>query len=187
MAMPTRGQLVIFDCDGVLVDSESTSNRVLAEAISEAGLPIQPDAVGREFEGMRLADIKVRVEQRLGRPLGETWIHDFEAARVKAFESGVDPIPGVGDVLRGLGAAGHSVCVASQARREKMELTLGLAGLRGYFDDAAWSLRTPCPVCKPHGPPGCRSSATSRVKPTVISPRQARASSTRWPCCSSYW
>ncbi len=135
MEEPVRPQLVIFDCDGVLVDSEPTSNKVLAASITNAGLPISADEVGEEFEAMRLADIQSRVEERIGRRLGESWLSDFEARRVAEFEEGLDPIPGVEDVLRGLRAAGRPICVASQARREKMELTLGLTGLREYFDD----------------------------------------------------
>jgi HAD superfamily hydrolase (TIGR01509 family) len=133
----TSGSLVIFDCDGVLVDTEPTSNRVLAAAITEAGLAITADEVWEEFEAMRLADVQARVEERLGRPLGESWLPAFEALRAAVFEEGLDPIPGVEDVLRGLRAAGRPICVASQARREKMELTLGLTGLRIYFGDEA--------------------------------------------------
>jgi HAD superfamily hydrolase (TIGR01509 family) len=150
--MVTRvpAQLVIFDCDGVLVDSEPTSNRVLAAAISEAGLAIGPGEVEREFEAMRLADIQARVEERLGRPLGAGWLGDFERRREAAFRQGIDPVAGVVEVLRELRAAGRPICVASQARREKTELTLGLTGLRPYFDDAALFSSTMVARGKPH-------------------------------------
>jgi len=69
---------------------------------------------------MRLADIQVRVEERLGRPLGEAWLPELEARRVVVFEEGLSPIPGVEDVLRRLQAAARPICVASQAKREKM-------------------------------------------------------------------
>lgn len=150
--MVTRvpAQLVIFDCDGVLVDSETISNRVLATAISEAGLAIEPGEVEREFEAMRLADIQARVEERLGRPLGAGWLGDFERRREAAFRQGVDPVAGVEEVLRGLRAAGRAICVASQARREKTELTLGLTGLRAYFPDSALFSSTMVERGKPH-------------------------------------
>lgn len=150
MTIGSRPPLVIFDCDGVLVETEPTSNRVLATAITEAGLPITADEVSEEFEAMRLADVQARVEERLGRPLGESWLPDFEARRVAVFEEGIDSIPGVEEVLRGLRAADWPACVASQARREKMELTLGLTGLREYFGDGALFSSTLVERGKPH-------------------------------------
>lgn len=60
--MTSTPALVIFDCDGVLVDSEPISNRVLAESITEAGMPIDAEAAARSSEGMRLEDIQAEVE-----------------------------------------------------------------------------------------------------------------------------
>lgn len=150
MAGTAPAPLVIFDCDGVLVDTEPTSNRVLAAAISEAGLTIDADEVWEEFEAMRLSDVQARVEERLGRALGESWLPDFEARRVAVFEEGLDPVSGVEEVLRDLRAAGRQICVASQARREKMALTLSLTGLRGYFDDGSLFSSTLVERGKPH-------------------------------------
>ena len=82
--MDPKPELVIFDCDGVLVDSEPVSNRVLADAIAAVGLPIGPAEVSREFEGMRLMDIRAAVEERLGAELPDDWIEDFEAKRAAA-------------------------------------------------------------------------------------------------------
>ncbi|MGN6258307.1 MAG: HAD family hydrolase [Solirubrobacterales bacterium] len=132
--MGARRYLLIFDCDGVLVDSEPTSNRVLAKAITETGLPMQAVEVADLFEGMRLADIQAEVEKRLGRRLPPQWLADFEAERAAAFEQGLAPIPGVFEVLTEAKAAGRRMCVASQARREKTELTLGLTGLSPFFE-----------------------------------------------------
>jgi len=165
MATQVPPPLVIFDCDGVLVDSEPTSNRVLAAAISEAGLAIEPDEVEREFEAMRLADIQARVEERLGRPLGAGWLVDFERRRETAFREGIDPVAGVEDVVRELCAAGRPICVASQARREKTELTLGLTGLRTYFDDAALFSSTMVARGKPHPDLFLHAAATMGFEP----------------------
>jgi HAD superfamily hydrolase (TIGR01509 family) len=165
MVSRLSAQLVIFDCDGVLVDSEPTSNRVLAAAISEAGLAIEPDEVGREFEAMRLADIQARVEERVGRPLGAGWLGDFERRREAAFREGIDPVAGVEEVLRGLCAAGRSICVASQARREKTEMTLGLTGLRGYFDDSVLFSSTMVERGKPHPDLFLHAAATMGFEP----------------------
>lgn len=132
-----RKYLLIFDCDGVLVDSEPTSNRVLAAAISAVGLPISADQVAHSFEGMRLADIQAAVEARLGKTLPAGWLADFEADRSSAFEMDLAPVPGVDEALGKMAAAGIQMCVASQARREKTMLTLGLTGLRRFFPEAA--------------------------------------------------
>jgi HAD superfamily hydrolase (TIGR01509 family) len=165
--MPSlSAQLVIFDCDGVLVDTEPTSNRVLAAAISEAGLAISADEVWEEFEAMRLADVQVRVEERLGRSLGDSWLPAFEARRVAVFEEGLDAIPGVEGVLCGLHATGRPICVASQARREKMELTLGLTGLRDYFDDRALFSSTMVERGKPHPDLLLHAAAEMGFEPT---------------------
>jgi HAD superfamily hydrolase (TIGR01509 family) len=150
MRRPDAAPLVIFDCDGVLVDTEPISNYVLATAISEAGLAMEPDEAGQEFEGMLLADIQARVEKRLGHSLGAAWLEDFERRRGAAFREGVDAVPGVEEVLCGLHAAGRPICVASQAKREKTELTLGLAGLRKYFEDSALFSSTMVANGKPH-------------------------------------
>lgn len=132
--------LLIFDCDGVLVDTEPISNRILAGAISDAGLPMDADTAARAFESMRLDDIQAEVEGQLGRSLPADWLPAFEAKRVAAFREGVEAIPGIADALGALHAAQVPICVASQASREKMELTLGLTGLLTHFDlDALFS------------------------------------------------
>jgi len=133
--MGTHGRhyLVIFDCDGVLVDSEPTSNRLLAEAITRAGLPSDSRQVAEAFEGLRLGDIQAAVERRLGRALPAQWLGDFEAERAAAFERELAAIPGVAEVLEKVSRAGISMCVASQARPEKTELTLRLTGLDRFF------------------------------------------------------
>lgn len=130
-------ELVIFDCDGVLVDTEPVSNRVLAAAIEEAGLAMDAEEVAREFEGMRLDDIAAAVEQRLGSRLPEDWVAAFEERRAAEFRKGVQAIPGVAAALSWIDEAGMLTCVASQASREKTELTLGLSGLIRHFEAEA--------------------------------------------------
>lgn len=145
-----RRYLLIFDCDGVLVDSEPTSNRVLAAAISAVGLPMSAEQVADSFEGMRLADIQSGVEAQLGRRLPAGWLADFEADRVAAFEKDLAPVSGIDAVLEQAVAAGIPMCVASQARREKTALTLGLTGLRRFFPEAVLFSSTMVEHGKPH-------------------------------------
>ncbi len=129
--------LVIFDCDGVLVDSEPLSNRVLAEALTAAGLPTSAEQAHARYRGMLLRDIAADAQLRLGAPLpADFWAH-FERDRARVFKRSLRPIDGAADAVLAVKAAGIGVCVASQGKRTKTELTLGLTGLRALFDDRA--------------------------------------------------
>ncbi len=128
-----RPKLVIFDCDGVLVDSEAISNEVLAGMISDLGVPTTPAESRARYQGLLLADIGVDVERRLGAPLpGDFW-ERFDAARRSAFEMSLKPVAGAAETVSAVQALGIRTCVASQGRLSKTELTLGLTGLRGLF------------------------------------------------------
>jgi HAD superfamily hydrolase (TIGR01509 family) len=138
--VPAPPTLVIFDCDGVLVDSEPISNTVLAQSLSDAGLPTSPAQALREYRGMLLSEVSASAERRLGAPLPAALFDGFERDRERAFRSSLEPIPGARDAVQAVQAAGVSVCVASQGRRQKTELTLTLTGLRDLFGaDALFS------------------------------------------------
>jgi HAD superfamily hydrolase (TIGR01509 family) len=127
--------LVVFDCDGVLVDSESISSRELAVSIRAAGLPISDAEVKAAFKGETLASVTSFVEQRLGRQLPATWLDEFQARRADAFRTELRAVPGARALVEAVMGEGIGVCVASQAALVKMELTLGLTGLRPLFSD----------------------------------------------------
>lgn len=132
--------LVIFDCDGVLVDSEETSNRALGEAITAAGWPISYEETRAAFIGGTIGGVKDTVEEWLGRPLPESWGADFDRSREEMFRrEGVPAIPGVEAVISLLRARDLPYCVASSGRPEKMAITLPLAGLDGYFEGRIFS------------------------------------------------
>ena len=76
--------LVIFDCDGVLVDSERISNRVLARCLTEIGLPTTTGESIRDYMGRSMGGCLEIIEVRLGRPVPEGWVEDFRA-RVDSF------------------------------------------------------------------------------------------------------
>jgi beta-phosphoglucomutase-like phosphatase (HAD superfamily) len=77
--------LVIFDCDGVLVDSEPLSCGVLAHKLSAEGLPTTLAEARRDYQGLLLGDIVAAAEARLGRPLPPQWSEEFERERAEAF------------------------------------------------------------------------------------------------------
>ncbi len=90
-------QLVIFDCDGVLVNSEVISNEVLARALTVGGLPTTLAEARRDYQGLLLADIDSRAQVKLGRPLAKDWLERYERDRAEAFHRELGPVPGAAD------------------------------------------------------------------------------------------
>ena len=133
-------ELVIFDCDGVLVDSEVISNTVLARALSAHGLATTLMQARRDYQGLLLSEVVVRAERRLGRSLPADWLAEYERERAAAFRRELRPVPGAQEAVRRVAAAGVPVCVASQGALAKTRMTLGLTGLRDLFaPDALFS------------------------------------------------
>jgi HAD superfamily hydrolase (TIGR01509 family) len=126
-------ELVIFDCDGVLVDSEGISGEVLARALTAAGLPTSPADALHEYRGLLMADLIERAQTRLGAPLPVGFTDAFERDRAVEFHRRLRPVPGACEAVRSLRAADVKACVASQGKLEKTELTLRLTGLRDLF------------------------------------------------------
>jgi len=126
-------ELVIFDCDGVLVDSESISNGILARLLTAAGLPTTPMEARSKYQGLRLAEVVLQAEATLGRSLPEDFLEQFERERAVAFRRELRAVPGAAEAVRRVSAGGLAVCVASQGKLSKTQLTLGLTGLRDLF------------------------------------------------------
>jgi HAD superfamily hydrolase (TIGR01509 family) len=122
--------LVIFDCDGVLVDSDRISLRIQAERITALGLPTSYEDCVRDFLGIGMAATLAILEGRLGRPLPDGWVEDLDAAVRDAFRRELRPVAGIETALD---AIELPTCVASSGSQEKMRLTLGLTGLRERF------------------------------------------------------
>lgn len=116
MAPSVDLQLVIFDCDGVLVDSEVISNRVLAAMLTEHGLPTTLPQARREYQGLLLADVVARAEAKRGRVFPAGWLARYEAERAEAFRRELAPVAGVAETVEQLRVAGRKVCVASQGK-----------------------------------------------------------------------
>jgi HAD superfamily hydrolase (TIGR01509 family) len=147
--MPRRG-LVIFDCDGVLVDSESISNGVLAEMLSAEGLPTTLAQARRDYQGLLLAEVRTRAQEQLGRQLPEDWLGRYEQRRAAVFRAELQPVPGAAQAVRAVDAAGLAACVASQGKLAKTRLSLELTGLRELFADGQLFSAESVPRGKPH-------------------------------------
>jgi HAD superfamily hydrolase (TIGR01509 family) len=113
--------LIIFDCDGVLVDSEVISCRVHAEVLTRYGYPITADDVHRRFLGRTARDAALEIERELGRPLADSYDLDRRTMLLAALANTVEPIPYLHDALD---AIDTPICVASSAAHDKMLTTL---------------------------------------------------------------
>jgi len=123
-------ELIIFDCDGVLVDSEMIANRVLAGLLSEAGLKITEAQCRDRFVGRSIPDVVKLVEREDGIALGGGFEKRLAEEDARAFAAELKPVAGVRDALKALDIP---CCVASSGSRAKMRLTLGLTGLQDFF------------------------------------------------------
>jgi HAD superfamily hydrolase (TIGR01509 family) len=130
-------QLVIFDCDGVLVDSEVISNRVLAEMLTIEGLPTTLAQARRDYQGLLLSDIVPRAVEKLGRPLPQDWLARYETERAAVFQRELEPVAGAAEAIQRIAAAGIGVCVASQGKLAKTRSSLALTGLDYLIPEAA--------------------------------------------------
>lgn len=132
-------ELLIFDCDGVLVDSEPLAARVLAEALLELGLPMSNDEVDHRFRGRSLSDIVVEIEALLGTPVPEYFLPKLNTKTRHAFEVELTPIQGVRSALAEFRDRGLPMCVASSGSPEKIRHSLALTDLEGFFEDRVFS------------------------------------------------
>ena len=158
-------RLVIFDCDGVLVDSEGISNAVLARMLGEQGLTMTVAESRRAFQGLLLSDVLLQAQERLGRELPEDWLARFEQLRAEAFHRELEPVPGAARAVELILAAGFAVCVASQGKLEKTQLSLTLTGLRHLFAENTLFSAYQVAHGKPHPDLFLHAARTMRARP----------------------
>lgn len=133
MSSAAPPSLVIFDCDGVLVDSERLSHTVLIQMLAEMGVSIGFDDAVLRFMGTSLPTCLARVEELLGRAPPAEFLPRFAQRTRDAFEKDLAPVPGVAAVLDALDQRGVPFCVASNGNRAKVDFTLGHTGLLPRF------------------------------------------------------
>jgi HAD superfamily hydrolase (TIGR01509 family) len=132
--------LLIFDCDGVLVDSEGLSCRIDAELLTGLGLPYTADEVARQFVGVSLKDMIARIEAEHGQPLPADFEDQVNRTLFARFETDLRPIRGVRE---GVLALPHRRCVASSSTPDRIALSLRVTGLSDLFDHLFSSVQVP--------------------------------------------
>lgn len=134
-------ELVIFDCDGVLVDSETVSNEVLARNLTRHGLEMTTAECMSHFVGGTMKSVGEKASD-WGADLPADWIDQIYGEIYARLRQGVPAIAGVVNVLDRIDRAGIPFCVASNGSEEKMSITLGHTGLLSRFETAMFSAHT---------------------------------------------
>jgi HAD superfamily hydrolase (TIGR01509 family) len=144
----TRPQLVVFDCDGVLVDTERLTVGVEARVLTELGWPHTEEDVVARWMGRSSAAQLAEVTERLGAETARRFDEVVTAELRTAFERDLTAVEGVPELLDRLGEERVAICVASSGTHERIRLTLGLTGLLDRFGTRIFSA-----VDVPHGKP----------------------------------
>lgn len=141
---------VLFDCDGVLVDSEPITNGVLRDVLAEQGWRLSVQACMDIFVGKAVIDERARIEAETGKPLTPEWMAEFRVRRNVALDAQVAAIAGAVPAVVAVHASvrGRIAC-ASGADRAKVEMQLQKVGLWPYFDGRVFSGHE-MPRSKPH-------------------------------------
>ena len=116
--------LVIFDCDGVLVDSEPPTLALLRDDLAAHGLTLTMEDINRDYTGLMMTNVAQKAIAN-GATLPDTWVPDFYAKMFDRLRDGVALIPDIEAALDALDAAAIPYCVASNGPMEKMDITLG--------------------------------------------------------------
>lgn len=131
-----KWDLIIFDCDGVLVDSEPIASRIFYTMLREIGVSINYEQTVREFEGRTDEDCLQIAAGYRGKPLPDDFLERYYERVDEAFRTELRPVPGVIEALKAISVP---VCVASSGPLAKMQLTLGITGLLAWFEGRLFS------------------------------------------------
>ena len=136
----TAFDAVLFDCDGVLVDSESITNRVLCTMLNESGWVISQEQCTRDFIGKTVRSQAAVIEAHTGKPLTDAWMAEFYDRRNAALNAELVAIDGALEAVKQMHAMcnGRIAC-ASGADRAKVEMQLAKVGMAAYFEGHVYS------------------------------------------------
>ena len=127
--------LIVFDCDGVLVDSERLMQAIDMRMIGALGWRITQSEMFDHFLGRSEAVGTANIERKLGRPVPESFVDDRRAAHAAAFATSLEPVPGICEAVTSVQADGYATCVASSGSHARIRLMLDRTSLRVLFDD----------------------------------------------------
>ena len=130
--------LVVFDCDGVLVDSERLSIGLDVEFLAGLGWPVTEDEVIERWVGKTDVAMRREIEEHLGRDIGREW-DAFADRYIAAFAAELVAVDGAAEAVDAVQAAGYATCVASSGGHEKIRRNLALTGLRDRFGERIFS------------------------------------------------
>ena len=160
-----RFEAVLFDCDGVLVDSEPIVNRVLRDMLAERGWALSEAECMAIFVGKMVRDEKARIEHRTGQSLTEDWLAAFRERRNTALEQELAIVANAREAVHAVHERLDArIACASGADRYKVELQLRKVGLHGYFDGRIFSGHE-MPRSKPHPDVYLAAAAALRASP----------------------
>jgi len=151
---------VIFDCDGVLVDSEWLASRVEADLLRELGVELTVEQVHELFLGKTVSGVLDLIAARRGAPPPPEFTYNWAFATARAFMRELQPIPSVRGVVEQLRDAGHKLAVASQSPLARVRLALEVTQLAPFFGD---HLYVTTMVARPKPAPDIYLLAASRL------------------------
>jgi len=129
-------ELIIFDCDGVLVDSEPITNRVFGEMLGELGMQVTLDEMFELFVGYSMTQCLTVISERLGKMPPPDFVQNYYTRARVALGAELTAVPGVVEALDQITLP---YCVASSGAHEKMRMTLGITGLLPRFEGRMFS------------------------------------------------
>ena len=136
--MTGRFDLVIFDCDGVLVDSERLSVRLDAELLHQLGWDLTDEEIVERWVGRTEAAMKAEIADHLGRDIDDEW-SAFSERYIRAFAEELEPVDGAAEAVDAIRAAGFATCVASSGGLAKIRRNLSKTGLLDRFEGRLFS------------------------------------------------
>jgi HAD superfamily hydrolase (TIGR01509 family) len=137
---PIPSELTIFDCDGVLVDSELIANRVFCAMLNEIGLPVSLDDMFEKFVGRSMKYCYELIGELTKKPLPSEFDAQLRLRTTEALRAELKAVRGIVELLDQLDLRGLRYCVASSGTHEKMRTTLGITGLLPRFEGKLYSV-----------------------------------------------